>query len=208
MTDHARLMHEPDTLLVQRAVQGDERAMRMLWAQHAPHVDAVVRRLAGDPDTAADVAQEVWIQIFKALPSWRGDSRFSTWIHRIAINRALNALRSVRRRQKVESPIDEVELTVEHEGDRALLAASIAEAAEQLAPGARTVFLLHDVEGLTHEEIAEQLGISAGGSKSQLFKARAKLRRLLAPLVDRSPRDASRLGEDGPSFGSASYATP
>jgi RNA polymerase sigma-70 factor (ECF subfamily) len=201
-------MHEPDTLLVQRAVQGDERAMRMLWAQHAPHVDAVVRRLAGDPDTAADVAQEVWIQIFKALPSWRGDSRFSTWIHRIAINRALNALRSVRRRQKVESPIDEVELTVEHEGDRALLAASIAEAAEQLAPGARTVFLLHDVEGLTHEEIAEQLGISAGGSKSQLFKARAKLRRLLAPLVDRSPRDASRLGEDGPSFGSASYATP
>jgi RNA polymerase sigma-70 factor (ECF subfamily) len=208
VTDHARLMHEPDTLLVQRAVQGDERAMRMLWAQHAPHVDAVVRRLAGDPDTAADVAQEVWIQIFKALPSWRGDSRFSTWIHRIAINRALNALRSVRRRQKVESPIDEVELTVEHEGDRALLAASIAEAAEQLAPGARTVFLLHDVEGLTHEEIAEQLGISAGGSKSQLFKARAKLRRLLAPLVDRSPRDASRLGEDGPSFGSASYATP
>jgi RNA polymerase sigma-70 factor, ECF subfamily len=207
VTDALDPMHE-ESLLVHRAVQGDERAMRLLWARHAPHVDAVVRRLAGDADTAADVAQEVWIQIFRALPTWRGDSRFSTWIHRIAVNRALNALRSVRRRQRIESPIEEFELTVEPEGDRALLAQTITEATEQLAPGARTVFLLHDVEGLTHEEIAEQLGITAGGSKSQLFKARAKLRRLLAPLVEGSPRDEVRRRDDGPSLGSASYATP
>ncbi|MEO7520755.1 MAG: sigma factor, partial [Gemmatimonas sp.] len=63
---------ETDAALVRRAIDGDERAMRMLWNQHAPHVDAVVRRLAGDPDAAEDVAQEVWIQIFRALPSWRG----------------------------------------------------------------------------------------------------------------------------------------
>jgi RNA polymerase sigma-70 factor (ECF subfamily) len=73
---------------------------------------------------------------------------------------------------------------VEPEGERALLAASIDEATRQLAPGARQVFLLHDVEGYTHEEIASSLGITAGGSKSQLFKARAKLRRLLSHLVD------------------------
>ena len=73
---------------------------------------------------------------------------------------------------------------VEQDAERSMLAQTIEEAARQLSPGARTVFLLHDVEGYTHEEIAEELGITAGGSKSQLFKARAKLRRLLAPLVE------------------------
>ena len=73
---------------------------------------------------------------------------------------------------------------VEQESERSMLAQTIEEATRKLSPGARTVFLLHDVEGFTHEEIATELGITAGGSKSQLFKARAKLRRLLAPLVD------------------------
>ena len=85
--------------------------------------------------------------------------------------------------------------------ERALLAASIEEAARQLSPGARQVFMLHDVEGFTHEEIAESLGITAGGSKSQLFKARAKLRRPLAHLVDgpgRGGRSTELPGEDAP----------
>jgi RNA polymerase sigma-70 factor (ECF subfamily) len=188
---------DSDHLLVRRAVEGDERAMRLLWARHAPHVDAVVRRLVSDPDTAADVAQEVWIQIFRALPSWRGDSQFGTWIHRIAVNRTLNALRRVRRVAKVETSLDDEddgarasESAVEPEGERALLAASIEEAAQKLSPGARQVFYLHDVEGYTHEEIAQELGITSGGSKSQLFKARAKLRSLLAHLVDGPARDA------------------
>jgi RNA polymerase sigma-70 factor, ECF subfamily len=73
---------------------------------------------------------------------------------------------------------------VEHDGERAVLAATIDAAVQQLAPGARTVFVLHDIEGYTHEEIAAELGITSGGSKSQLFKARAKLRRLLAHVVD------------------------
>jgi RNA polymerase sigma-70 factor (ECF subfamily) len=201
-----RRMDDTDSLLVRRAVDGDERAMRLLWAQHAPHVDAVVRRLAGDADLAADIAQEVWIQIFRALGSWRGESRLSTWIHRIAVNRALNALRSHKRRRGGEVAIDEVELPVEPEGERAMLAATIEEATRQLAPGARMVFLLHDVEGYTHEEIASALGITAGGSKSQLFKARAKLRRLLAPLVDRGGAEGRR-ADDGEAFGHASYAT-
>ena len=189
---------ETDAAIVRRAIDGDERAMRMLWNQHSPHVDAIVRRLAGDPDLAQDVAQEVWIQIFRALPSWRGDSKFSTWLHRVAVNRSLNALRRTRRLATIETPIEEHSVLVAHdEAERSMLAATIEDAARQLAPGARTVFYLHDVEGYTHEEIATELGITAGGSKSQLFKARAKLRRLLAPLLDVTDVQTER-----------SYATP
>jgi RNA polymerase sigma-70 factor, ECF subfamily len=173
-----------DTTLIQRAIDGDERAMRQLWSQHAPHIDAVVRRLVGNVDDAVDIAQEVWIQIFRALPTYRGDSQFGTWAHRIAVNRTLNALRRTRRLAKLETDIEEDTASVEHGSERALLASSIEDAAARLSPGARTVFLMHDVEGYTHEEIAAELGITAGGSKSQLFKARAKLRKLLAHVIE------------------------
>ena len=177
-------MTPTDQITIRRAVGGDEGALRAIWTQHAPRIDALVCRLVGDPDQAADVAQEVWIQIFRALPTYRGDSQFSTWAHRIAVNRTLNALRALRRFAKVEVEIEEDTVSVEHAGDRSLLAQTIDEAIQKLSPGARTVFVLHDVEGYTHEEIAVELGITSGGSKSQLFKARAKLRRLLASLVD------------------------
>ena len=158
-----------DQLTIRRAIEGDERALRQLWSQHSPHIDAVVRRLVGDADLAADIAQEVWIQIFRALPTYRGDSQFGTWAHRIAVNRTLNALRRVRRIAKSETEIEEDTASVEHDSERAMLAASIEDATRQLAPGARAVFVLHDVEGYTHEEIATELGITSGGSKSQLF---------------------------------------
>ena len=175
---------ETDHLLIRRAIEGDERALRLLWSQYAPHIDAVVQRLTGDPELAADIAQEVWIQIFRALHTFRGDAQFGTWAHRIAVNRTLNALRKVRRLGKLEVEIEDDTATVEDDSDRSFIAASIEEAVAQLPEGARTVFLLHDVEGYTHEDIAQELGITPGASKSQLFKARAKLRRLLAHLVD------------------------
>jgi RNA polymerase sigma-70 factor (ECF subfamily) len=174
-----------ERLTIQRAIAGDEGAMRSLWSRHAPHIDAVVRRLVGqDMDLAADIAQEVWIQIFRALPQYRGDSQFGTWAHRIAVNRTLNALRKTRRLAKIETDVEEDSAVVDPDPDRSLMMATIENAASKLSPGARAVFLLHDVEGYTHEEIAERLGITSGGSKSQLFKARAKLRTLLAHLVD------------------------
>ena len=180
---------ENEQLTVQRAIDGDQAAMRALWTRHAPHIDVVVRRLVGqDADLAADVAQEVWIQIFRALPKFRGEARFGTWAHRIAVNRTLNALRRSRRTSSLEVDVEDDTASVEPEAERALLASSIEEAAGRLSPGARTVFLLHDVEGYTHEEIAAELGITAGGSKSQLFKARAKLRVMLAHLVDAPSR--------------------
>jgi RNA polymerase sigma-70 factor (ECF subfamily) len=177
-------MPPTDQITIRRAINGDEDALRSLWVQHAPRIDAVVRRLVGDPDQAADVAQEVWIQIFRALPSYRGDSQFSTWAHRIAVNRTLNAIRSSRRFMAAEVELEDDTSTVDHGAERSMLAQTIDEAVQKLSPGARAVFVLHDVEGYTHEEIATELGITSGGSKSQLFKARAKLRRLLAPLVD------------------------
>jgi RNA polymerase sigma-70 factor, ECF subfamily len=181
-----------DQLDLKRAILGDERAMRRLWSQHAPHIDAVVRRLCGDPELAADISQEVWMQIFRALPSYRGDSQFGTWAHRIAVNRTLNALRKIRRIAKLEIEIEDDSAITENDSDRTFMAESIEQAMGKLSPGARAVFVLHDIEGYTHGEIGEELGITPGGSKSQLFKARAKLRKLLAHLVDESPTVAGK----------------
>ena len=187
-------------LTIRLAADGDSRAQRLLWEQHAPRIDAVVRRLVGnDPELAADIAQEVWVQIFRALSTYRAEAQFGTWAHRIAVNRTLNALRRTRRLAKVETEIEDDVATVEPEAERALLRQSIEEATAQLAPGARAVFVLHDVEGYTHEEIAAELGITAGGSKSQLFKARAKLRRLLAHLVD-APTPAKEPSHAAPHY--------
>src|SRR5438270_10314233 len=124
---------ENEQLTIRRAIEGDEAALRSLWSRHAPHIDMVVRRLVGfDPDLAEDIAQEVWIQIFRALPSYRGDSQFSTWAHRIAVNRTLNALRRSRRLAKLETDIEEDSASVEMDGDRAFLAASIEQAMARL----------------------------------------------------------------------------
>src|SRR5437868_15334862 len=136
-----------DQVDLKRAIAGDARAMPRLWSRHAPHLDAVVRRLCGDPELAADISQEVWMQIFRALPSYRGDSQFGTWAHRIAVNRTLNALRKIRRIAKIETEIEDDSAFVEGDSDRTFLAESIEQAMGQLSPGARTVFVLHDVEG-------------------------------------------------------------
>jgi RNA polymerase sigma-70 factor (ECF subfamily) len=183
---------QTDQLELQRAMKGDEAAMRQLWLRHSPHIDAVVRRLCGDHDVAADIAQEVWIQIFRALPGYRGESQFGTWAHRIAVNRTLNALRKIKRLAKIETQIEDDSAFVEGDSDRTFLAESIDQAMGQLSPGARMVFVLHDIEGYTHDEIGQELGITSGGSKSQLFKARAKLRRLLAHVVDESTAGVGR----------------
>src|SRR5690348_15347828 len=114
----------------QLTVSGDEAARRALWTRHAPHLDVVVRRLVGrDPDLAADIAQEVWIQIFRALPSFRGDAQFGTWAHRIAVNRTLNALRRTRRLANIETEVQEDSAAVDPDHDRSFLAQSIEEAA-------------------------------------------------------------------------------
>jgi RNA polymerase sigma-70 factor (ECF subfamily) len=111
----------------------------------------------------------------------------------------LNALRRTKRLAAIETAVEEDTASVEMDTERSFVAASIEAATAKLSPGARAVFVLHDVEGYTHEEIATELGITSGGSKSQLFKARAKLRKLLAHLIDVA---------DGSSTRDREYVTP
>src|SRR3954468_4598229 len=140
-----------EQLTIRGAIEGDEAALRSLWTRHAPHIDMVVRRLVGfEPDLAEDIAQEVWIQIFRALPSYRGDSQFSTWAHRIAVNRTLNALRRTKRLAAIQTTGGEDPAAIQMDTERSFGAASIEMATAKLSPGARTVFVLHDVEGYTH----------------------------------------------------------
>ncbi len=167
--------------LIRLAADGDARAIRSLYDRYAPRVYAVVRRIAGDDDLAQDYAQEAWIRAIRALPTFRGDARFSTWLHRIAVNAALQALRKAETRQKREGPAP-VDVPVAPTHQDALLQKQLERALDVLPEGMRRVLILHDVEGYTHEEIGDVLGVTAGTSKSQLFKARAKMRVTLAGL--------------------------
>jgi RNA polymerase sigma-70 factor, ECF subfamily len=169
-------MNENDC--IRRAQQGDAAAIRELYRRYAPRVHAVVRRLAGDDALAEDWAQEAWVRVFRALPGFRGDARFSTWLHRIAVNSALHGRRWRERRvgREVEWPHDAEGAT---RSDQVVLRISLQRALDGLPAGMRQIIVLHDVEGYTHEEIGELLGIAPGTSKSQLFKARARLRTTL-----------------------------
>ncbi len=162
---------------IRRARKGDGEAVRELYRRYAPRVYAVVRRLAGDDALAEDWAQEAWVRAIRALPGFRGDARFSTWLHRIAVNSALHGRRWRDRRTR-----NEVQLPAVLPGARAdqtALRLSLEQAMQQLPDGMRQVLVLHDVEGYTHEEIGTFLGVTPGTSKSQLFKARARMRKLL-----------------------------
>jgi RNA polymerase sigma-70 factor, ECF subfamily len=169
-------MNETDC--IRRAQQGDAAAIRELYRRYAPRVHAVVRRLAGDDALAEDWAQDAWVRAFRALPAFRGDARFSTWLHRIAVNSALHGRRWRDRRVSREAPLEQ-EREASGRTDHVALRISLQRALDELPEGMRQIVVLHDVEGYTHEEIGELLGIAAGTSKSQLFKARARLRGLL-----------------------------
>jgi RNA polymerase sigma-70 factor (ECF subfamily) len=178
--------------LIQMACEGDARAVRALYKRFAPRVYAVVRRIAGDDELAQDYAQEAWIRAIRALPTFRGDARFSTWLHRIAVNAALQAARKAETRSKYEGLSLEEASLPPASGD-ALLERRLEAALDQLPPGMRQVLILHDVEDYTHDDIGEVLGVTAGTSKSQLFKARAKMRGLLrgigeVPRIEKGER--------------------
>lgn len=161
-----------------RARTGDRRAMQRLYREHAPHVFAVVRRLAGDEQLAQDLSQDVWIRAFEKLDQFRGDSGFGTWIHRIARNLALSRLRRRKRRPDVEGEASRGSSSPPPE-EAVINRRMLEEALDQLPPGYREVLVLHDVEGMTHREIADALDVAVGTSKSQLHKARARMRELL-----------------------------
>ena len=180
-----------DLELIQQARRGDGGAVRMLYERHAGRVYAVVKRLAGDDHALAeDWAQEAWVRAIRALPTFRGDARFTTWLHRIAVNSALHGRRTRLRRTGREAPLpDDAGPPVRASAETSVLRMRLERAMELLPPGMRRVLVLHDVEGYTHEEIGQMLGVNPGTCKSQLFKARARMRRLLTPQPEEEPEE-------------------
>ncbi len=173
-----------DFELAQQSAAGDMNAFEELYRRHFRRVYALCLRMMGNPTEAEDLTQEVFTNLYKKIGSFRGDSAFTTWLHRMTVNQVLmhfrkRSTRSERTTEEGETPV-QIVLGTENPNrmpiiDRIALEKAIAE----LPPGYRTVFVLHDVEGHEHEEIASMLGIAAGTSKSQLHKARLKLRNLL-----------------------------
>jgi RNA polymerase sigma-70 factor (ECF subfamily) len=172
------LPHPDDATLVAAAKAGDSAAMRALYDRHAARVYAVVRRIAPEESLADDWAQETWVRAFRSLPKFRGDSAFGTWVLRIAINSALHEARRIRRRWQGEVSLDPSTAGVERASEP-VLRTRLERALAELPEGMRRILVLHDVEGYDHEEIATILGNRASTCRSQLFKARAKMRELL-----------------------------
>lgn len=183
---------------IERARNGDPAAMRELYERHAQRVFTVIRSLAGDDALAEDWAQEAWVRAFRALPGFRADAQFSTWLHRIAVNSALQGRRWRQRRTSGDVQLTEG-LTSHVRADAAVLRIDLQRALDRLPAGMRQVIVLHSVHGFTHEEIGARLGISPGTSKSQLFRGRARLRELLQPPAvaggDRIPAGAGAAAE-------------
>jgi RNA polymerase sigma-70 factor (ECF subfamily) len=169
--------------LCQRIVDsGDERAFRELYRRHTPAlVQLVLRMLGGASHDAEDVVQEAWVRAVRQLAGFRWESSFKTWLSAIALNLAREVLRKRGRAAITELPDDlATPATTRRDGVRIDLERAIA----RLPDGYRTVLVLHDVEGYTHEEISRHLEIAVGTSKSQLFDARRALRAMLQPLPE------------------------
>lgn len=173
-----------DMELARAAASGDQTAFEMLYKQHNRRVYSLCLRMLGNATQAEDLTQEVFLQLYRKIGSFRGDSAFTTWLHRLTVNQVLMHFR--KRGVKLEHTTEEGDFsnvidTPLQSTRRISIVDKLAleKAIEQLPPGYRTVFVLHDVEGYEHEEIAKQLNVSVGTSKSQLHKARMRLREFL-----------------------------
>lgn len=170
--------------LIARVLAGDATAAKALYDCHVDRVYRLVYRIAGDEGLAQDWVQETFIRAFDRLSQFRGDSSFKTWLSAVATSVALNGLRKVKQTHSKEVAL-EAAATIGRDGDAKTfeLRFRIAQAIRALPEKYRVVFVMYDVEGYSHEEIASSLGISVGTSKVQLFRARSMLRESLADLV-------------------------
>ncbi|MER3430049.1 MAG: RNA polymerase subunit sigma-24 [Blastocatellia bacterium] len=173
------------------AASGNLAAFEMLYKRYHRRTFSLALRMTGSQAEAEDLTQEVFIQLFRKIGSFRGDSAFSTWLHRMTVNQVLMHFR--KRSFKNEKTSDDGEMpeqTVSGTANPSRMAVidriALKNAINDLPKGYKSVFVLHDVEGFEHEEVARLLGISIGTSKSQLHKARLKLRHLLAKQAEES----------------------
>jgi RNA polymerase sigma-70 factor, ECF subfamily len=170
----------PDAELVARCRAGDSDAFEALYREHSPRLYALARRMTGSSPESEDLLQDIFLQVHRKLDSYRGDAALGTWLYRLAIRQCLDFLRSRQGRMRAASrPLDDEGPLVPSMRETPGARIDIERAVEQLPPGCRTAFVLHDVEGMEHKQIAELLGVSESTSKSQVFKARMKLRAML-----------------------------
>ena len=183
---------------IRRAQAGDSTAFEFLYQLHSRRVYALCLRMVGNPADAEDLVQEAFLQLFRKIGTFRGESAFSTWLHRMTVNVVLMRLR------KKSLPTDSLEETLEPDAETsgpkrdvgapdlrlsgAVDRVNLERSIEKLPPGYRTVFVLHDVQGYEHNEIADIMGCSVGNSKSQLHKARTRLRELLQEEIREQAR--------------------
>jgi RNA polymerase sigma-70 factor (ECF subfamily) len=170
-----------DSTDVALAAGGDRQAFERLYREHSNRVFSLCARMCGSRTKGEELTQDVFVRTWEKLPQFRGESAFSTWLHRLAVNVVLNARKT---EGKAAARTDEGDVSDDRwqEAARAPMyieRMDLAEAIAKLPPGARKVFVLHDVEGYKHEEIATMMGITSGGSKAQLHRARLLLREAL-----------------------------
>jgi RNA polymerase sigma-70 factor, ECF subfamily len=176
--------------LVRRAQNGDDQAFATLFQTHKKRVYSVCLLMTKDVADAEDLTQEAFLQVFRAIGSFRGDAAFSTWLYRVAVNTVLMKLRRQKAKPVVslDEPVSPDSPSLQHDlGERdprltgTVDRLALLRAMEELPAGCRTIFALHEIEGYQHHEIAKLLHCSIGNSKSQLHKAKLKMRELLFP---------------------------
>jgi len=165
---------------VRRAQSGDAEAFEALYRDNVGRIHALCLRMSGDPERAAELTQDVFVHAWRKLGQFRGEAQFSTWLRRLAVNLVLNALESDRRRQARVHSTDNLEA---FDTGRSMAPVEtrleLEDAVAALPPGARSVFVLHDMEGYRHRDIAGMLGVAEGTVKAQLHRARRLLREAL-----------------------------
>jgi RNA polymerase sigma-70 factor (ECF subfamily) len=185
---------QDDLALAERCRQGELGAFEELYRAHAGRLYSVAYRMVGNVADAEDLLQEIFLSAHRKLESFRGESTLGTWLYRLAVNQCLDYLRSrTGRTSHLTDPLDDEAGLPEAGGrslaDRTVSKMDLERALAQLPVGCRTAFVLHDVEGLEHKEIGEVMGIAEGTSKSQVHKARLRLRSLLSPSRSGAARD-------------------
>lgn len=183
-TPQVELLQASDLLLAQKSADGNMAAFEELYRRHSRRVYSLCLRMTGNVEKAEDLAQDVFVHLFRKIGSFRGQSAFTTWLHRVTVNQVLMHFRkrSTKTEQTTEdgeTPVQVVQGTSDPNSMPIVDRIALDNAIAKLPPGYKSVFLLHDVEGHEHTEIARILGCSVGTSKSQLHKARMKLRGLL-----------------------------
>lgn len=174
-----------DLALAQESAAGSMEAFEELYTRHSRRVFSLCLRMTANVEKAEDLAQDVFVHLFRKIGSFRGQSAFTTWLHRVTVNQVLMHFRkrSVKTElttQDGETPVQIVKGTSDPNSMPIMDRIALDKAISQLPPGYKSVFILHDVEGHEHTEVAKILGCSVGTSKSQLHKARMKLRGLLS----------------------------